>query len=149
MIVPDLNLLVYAHNRHAPQHESALAWWQGLLDGESTVGLPWIVVVGFIRLMSNPKVVVSPLSPTAAEAYVSDWLSRPNITTLNPGGSHLLHLRQCLMIARSGPNLATDAHIAALAIEYDAELHSTDSGFSQFTGLRWRNPLRQEEARDG
>ena len=65
----------------------------------------------------------------------------PNVFPLNPGRDHLALFRRCLSAAGVGANLVTDSHLAALAMEYQAELHSNDTDFSRFPGLRWRNPL--------
>ena len=141
MIVPDLNLLIYAHNEEAPYHASAKAWWEGLVNGEETVGIPWIVSTGFIRLMTHPRVLVRPMTVTQAIDYVYEWFRSPQVMPLNPGDEFLGYFRQNLIVAGSGPNLVTDAHIAALAMEHQAEVHSNDIDFSRFHGLRWRNPL--------
>jgi len=143
MIVPDLNMMIYAYNRQAPLHKAAQIWWKELSQGEEAVGLPWVVINGFIRLMSQRGVLESPLSPTAASDFVEDWLAHSHITPLNPGELHWPHFRRYLAIPGAGPNLVTDAHIAALAVEHEAEVHTNnDSDFTRFPGLRWRNPLR-------
>lgn len=141
MIIPDINLLVYAYDDGVAQHDKARLWWEGLLDGEDRVGLPWAVSTGFVRLMSNPRAVSAALSPSEAAEYVRAWFLQSHIAPLNPGDGHLEHLSNCLAIAGSSANLVPDAHIAALAIEYDAEVHSNDSDFERFPGVRWRNPL--------
>ena len=141
MIVPDLNLLVYAHNTGAPFHERAKGWWEDLINGQERVGVPWAVLTGFVRLMTHPRVLTSPVAPSTAMDYVHDWFSSPHVAQLNPGSNHLAIFRQNLDDAGVGGNLVTDCHIAALAMEYQAELHSNDTDFSRFSGLRWRNPL--------
>ncbi len=141
MIVPDLNLLVYAHNTGAPFHESAKRWWEGLINGQERVGVPWAVLTGFVRLMTHPRVLSSPVTAASAMDYVDEWFSFPHVTQLNPGSNHLAYFRQNLAAAGVGGNMVTDCHIAALAMEYQAELHSNDTDFSRFSGLRWRNPL--------
>ena len=141
MIVPDLNLLIYAHNDGAPFHRPARLWWEGLVNGTERVGIPWVVVTGFIRLLTHPSVLEKPASPTRAMDYVAEWFQFSHVSPLNPGREHLLALRRALDAAVVGGNLVTDSHIAALAIEYQAELHSNDTDFSRFPGLRWRNPL--------
>lgn len=73
---------------------------------------------------------------------VGDWFLRPHVTPINLGSEHLNLLQRNLDAAGVGANLVTDAHIAALAMEYQAEVPSNDSDFSRFPGLRWRNPLR-------
>ena len=141
MIVPDLNLLVYAYNDGAPRHHSARRWWESLVNGVERVGIPWVVSTGFVRLMTHPKVLVYPATPEQAVDYVREWFRFPHVTPINPGSDHLTHLRRSLAAAGVGANLVTDAHIAALAKEYQAEVHSNDTDFSRFPGLRWRNPL--------
>lgn len=141
MILPDINLLVYAYNRHAPHHAEARAWWEGLLNSPQTVGIPWAVVCGFVRLMTHPAVLVNPLDPGRALYHVRSWFGRPLVEVLEPGPRHLEILERMLSAAGVAANLTTDAHLAAIAIEHQCELHSTDTDFARFPGLRWRNPL--------
>jgi len=89
MIVPDVNLLVYAYNRDAREHAGSRTWWENLLGSSQTVGLPWAVSCGFIRLMTHPAVLVTPLQPLRAIAHVKSWLDRPNVEVLDPGPRHL------------------------------------------------------------
>lgn len=108
-----------------------------------SVGVPWIVSIGFVRLMSNPKVATSSMLPKEATDYVSDWFRHPHIEPTTPGVDHLPHLRRILDAVGGGANLVPDAHIAAIAIEYEAEVHTHNvRDFSRFPGVRWRNPLR-------
>jgi toxin-antitoxin system PIN domain toxin len=141
MIVPDVNLLLYAFNDGSPRYDSAKRWWEDLVNGAERVGIPWIVSVGFVRLMTHPKMLARPVTPEEAVDYVREWFQFPHITPINPGADPLAHLRRNLTAAGVGGNLVTDAHIAALAMEYQAEVHSNDTDFSRFPGLRWRNPL--------
>ena len=141
MIVPDINLLVYAYNREAPLHDEARSWWEGLINGSERVGIPWVVVTGFLRLLTQRATLTHPATPSQAMSFVDAWFRYPHVTPLNPGSSHLSLLRDALDAAGVGGNLVTDAHIAALAIEHQAEVHSNDMDFGRFPGLRWRNPL--------
>ncbi len=141
MILPDVNLLVYAYNQDAREHAGARAWWESLLSSSAAVGLPWAVSCGFIRLMTHPAVLVKPLDPRRAVEHVRSWLDRSNVEALDPGPRHLEVLGRLLGDLGVAGNLTTDAHIAALAIEHQCELHSNDADFSRFPGLRWRNPL--------
>jgi toxin-antitoxin system PIN domain toxin len=141
LIIPDINLLVYAHNDGIPQHDSARYWWEGLVNGAERVGVPWIVSAGFVRLMTHPAVLAHPANPTEAVDCVLEWFRYRHVTPVNPGIDHLPYLRRNLDAAGVGANLITDAHIAAIAMEYQAEVHSNDTDFSRFPGLRWRNPL--------
>ena len=141
MIIPDVNLLVYAHNRAAQEHASARAWWEDLIEREQPVGLPWAVMLGFIRLVTHPAVLVAPLAPTAALASVRGWLDQSNVRIVEPGPRHLDLLGEIFRATGVAGSLTTDTHLAALAIEHQAELHSNDADFVRFSGLRWRNPL--------
>lgn len=141
MIVPDINLLVYAYNDGAPHHEPAKRWWESLVNGTERVGVPWVVLTGFVRLMTHPRALTSPISPSDAIAHIRGWFRYAHVTPINPGTEHLKLLARNLEAAGVGASLVTDAHVAALAMEYQAEVHSNDNDFSRFPGLRWRNPL--------
>lgn len=141
MIVPDVNLLVYAYHEDDPNHEAARRWWEGLINGVETIGVPWSVSMGFVRLLSNPRVLVSPMSPSAAIVHVESWFQYDHINPISPGADHLAHLRRSLDAAGGGAKLVPDAHIAALALEWQATVHSSASDFSRFPGLQWHNPL--------
>ena len=141
MIVPDTNLLIYAFNVRAVKHEPARRWWESLIDGEERIGIPWVVSTAFVRLLTNRKMLAHPVSPVQAVDWVSGWFDFPHVAPISPGSQHLSHVRRLLEVVGVGGNLVTDAHLAAIAIEYQAELHSNDADFARFPGLRWRNPL--------
>ena len=141
MILPDLNLVIFAHNRDAPFHAEARAWWDDLLNQNEPVASPWAVVLGFVRLMTHRQVLVTPLSAPAAVAHVRAWFAQPNVEHIDPGPQHLELLDRLLSSAGAAGDLTTDAHLAALAIEHQCELHTNDGDFARFPGLRWRNPL--------
>jgi toxin-antitoxin system PIN domain toxin len=141
VILPDLNLVVYAHNADAAEHAPARAWWEELLNGDDPVVIPWVVTLGFVRLMTHRAVLMTPLTPAAAVARVRAWFAQPCVERLEPGPQHLDVLERLLAAVGAAGNLTTDAHLAALAIEHQCELHSNDTDFARFPGLRWRNPL--------
>ena len=141
MKVVDLNLLLYAVNRSGPHHAPARAWLEGALAGDEVIGLPWVVILGFLRTSTNPRVFPEPLHSGDALAVVDGWLARPVVHPVEPGGDHWRLLRDLLESAGAAGNLTTDAHLAALAIEHGAELVTTDADFARFPGLRWSNPL--------
>lgn len=142
MILPDLNLLVYAYNSDAPAHRRAKAWWESCLSDMRSVGLPWVAILGYLRLMTNRRVLVAPFTPQEAIGHIQSWLERPNVQILQPGPRHLDLLDHLMRDAQAAGDLTTDVHLAALAIEHQAELHTNDGDFSRFPGLRWTNPLR-------
>ena len=142
MIVPDVNLLLYAYNIKSPFHEQSRKWWESIISEGKAVGIPWVVSIGFIRLITSRSVLENPLEPQTAIKVVLDWLAQPNVQHLEPGAKHLILLADLLKESLTSHNLVTDAHLAAIAIEYSAELHSNDSDFGRFSGLKWINPIK-------
>ena len=138
----DANLLLYAVNKDAPLHGKAKAWLETTLSGRETVAFSWNVILAFVRLTTRPGLFRNPLAPERAFDLVAAWLDQPSATVVNPGPRHLAILRGLLTALGTGGNLTSDAHLAALAIEQNAELCSCDSDFARFAGLDWRNPLR-------
>ena len=141
MILPDINLLLHAYNSQSPVHPAARAWWEGLLNGTRPVGLAWATIQGFIRIATHRQIFTNPLPVAMACAHVRAWLSQPYVSIIDPGVRHAEILFGLFESLGTAGNLTTDAHLAALAIEHQAELHSTDADFSRFSGLRWVNPL--------
>ena len=141
MIVPDINLLVHAYNSESRDHRAARAWWEVLLNGTQPVGLAWVTLLGFIRIVTHRQILAAPLPVPAACAYVRAWLAQPCVTIVHPGDRHADILVGLLENLGTAGNLTTDAHLAALCIEHQAELHSTDADFARFPGLRWKNPV--------
>jgi hypothetical protein len=142
MILPDINLLVYAHNEASRFHVTAKRWWLEVLAGDQPVALCWASLTGFVRIVTHPGIQTDPVSVEEALAMVDTWIEHPNVHWLHPGGRHYGLFRTLLVTAGVGGNLVTDAHLAALAIEHQCELHSNDADFASFSGLRWVNPLR-------
>ncbi len=142
MIVPDVNLLLYAEIDAHPLHAEARRWWEGALNGERQVGLAPVSVFGFLRLGTNRRVFTEPLAVEDAVGRVERWLERPNVTALVPGRGHLEAAFRLLRQLGTAANLTTDVQIAAHAIEVNGEVHSNDGDFARFEGLRWVNPLR-------
>ncbi len=141
MVIPDVNLLIYAYNEVAPHHRAARKWWEDLLSSEQPVALPWAVVFGFVRLVTHSRVLEQPIRPGVALDHIESWLARPAVQVLDPGPRHLLVCRTLLDATGVAAGLTSDTHLAALAIEHQCELHSNDSDFARVPGLRWRNPL--------
>jgi hypothetical protein len=142
MILIDANLLLYAVNRDLPRHAEARAWLEGVLSGTSSVGLPWVVVLAFLRITTSSRVFARPLSIEQASAYIDSWFSLPVVRAVAPGPGHWEILKNLLETAGTGGNLTTDAHIAALALEYGYTIYSADNDFKRFAGLRHVNPLQ-------
>lgn len=141
MIIPDINLLVYAHNDQAPEHAKARLWWEGLLNGKTPVGLPWLSISGFLRIMTHPRVLAQPMDIQQGIVHVREWLAQPPVRIVQPGTNFESLFLGYLARLGAGGNLTTNAQLAALAAEHQATLHSCDADFARFPGLRWHNPL--------
>jgi toxin-antitoxin system PIN domain toxin len=142
VILVDANLLVYASVRTFAQHNSARQWLDERLNGSTPVGLPWIALLGFLRVTTNPRIFKQPLRMSLAWEQVEAWLACETAWTPEPTSRHRDILGQLLALPGLRGNLVPDAHLAALAIEHGLTLCSTDGDFAQFSELRWANPLR-------
>jgi toxin-antitoxin system PIN domain toxin len=141
MLIPDVNILVYAYNADSPQYARAREWWETTLQQPRVVGLPWSTSVGFIRIATQRGISARPMTVQEAVETVRAWLDHPRVRIVTPGERHAEILFDLLLELGVGGNITYDAHLAALAIEYQAELVSTDTDFARFPGLRWFNPL--------
>jgi toxin-antitoxin system PIN domain toxin len=141
MIIPDVNLLLYAYNTNAVEHARARAWWEGLLSGEETVGLLHVVIFGFIRVSTSARAFQYPMTVAEAVGHVRQWLARPVIDVLESGPADVEPVLESLETLGVAGNLVTDAQIAAAAIVHDATIHTADADFSRFTNVRAVNPL--------
>jgi toxin-antitoxin system PIN domain toxin len=141
MIVPDTNLLVYAYDETVPLHPAARRWWEDVLSGSEPVGIPWIVVLAFVRLLTHPALVENPMTVDQARSAVMAWFDRGQVRLLSPSATTVVTFFDLLGAAGTGGNLSTDAMIAALAMEYGGCVYSNDRDFARFPGLVWRNPL--------
>lgn len=136
----DVNLLVFTVNTDAPQHQSARDWWAAVLSSTEEIAVPWATLLGFLRIVTNPKIFPKPLSIEEAIAYVSAWLRQPCVRILHTRAEHWDKLQQMLRTSGGGNNVP-DAHLATLAVIHDAVLHTNDAGFARFPGVRTVNPL--------
>jgi uncharacterized protein len=137
----DANILVFAVNEAAPEHDRAAAWLEACLNGNRRVGLPWESLTAFVRLVTNPRVVSRPLSPEDAWDIVESWLAMLVAWVPAPTERHADVLGDLVRRYRLTGNLVPDAHLAALAIEHGAEVISADTDFARFSEVRWSNPL--------
>jgi len=140
--LPDVNLLLYAIDSSSARHEKARGWLEETLSGTEEVGFAWAVVLGFLRISTNPAVFGKPLKAEEAFDYTEGWLAQPLTRVPAPGIGHVTLLKNLLEPLGTAGNLTSDAHLAALAIEHGAELCSSDTDFARFDGLRWTDPLR-------
>jgi hypothetical protein len=141
VILVDANLLLYAEDSLSAHHESARTWWDAQLSGSAPVCLCWPVLTAFIRIATNARLHQRPLTLGEAVGRVQSWLEQPCVRLIQPTEEHWQILQRMLQEGNATANLVSDAHLAALAVEHNCELWSTDSDFARFPGLDWHNPI--------
>lgn len=141
MILVDANLLLYAEDSSSEHHAVARAWWDAQLSGVEPVALCWPVLNAFIRIGTNARLHQQPLLLGEAIDRVQSWLEQPCVRLIHPGDQHWALFQQLLRGGKAVGNLVSDAHLAALAVEHNCVLQSTDADFSRFRSLKWRNPI--------
>jgi uncharacterized protein len=142
MILPDISVLVHAHNADSAVHERARRWWDGCLSGTEGIGLAWATMLGFVRITTNRRVVARPLPVGDVMSRLESWLALPHVHVAQPSDTHFDRLRSELERLGTAGNLTTDAHLAVLAMERGYVVYSTDADFARFRGLRWVDPCR-------
>jgi toxin-antitoxin system PIN domain toxin len=142
MILIDANLLIYAIDSASPHHRTARNWLENVLSGTDEVGLTWNVILAFLRIVTHPSVVRRPLAPEAALDYVDSWLQQPCVQIVVPGVKHWPIFRSLIYSTGTAGNLTSDAHLAALALEHDCVLYSSDHDFKRFPKIKHINPLQ-------
>jgi hypothetical protein len=141
MKIIDANILLYLANTRYVHYQKLLSWWEDLLASDERVGLPWIVIVGFLRISTNAAVFPKPLEPETAIEMVDAWLAIDQVRALHVKDEHWELLKTLLAESGTAGNLTNDAHLAAMAVSHGAVLVSCDNDFSRFKGLRWENPI--------
>ena len=147
MILPDVNVLIHAHNTDSPRHEVAREWWDRALAGPEGIGLAWVTILGFIRIATHRGILRNPMSPTDACSRIEEWLALPQVHIPLPAEGHFARLRSQLEQLGTAGNLTTDAHLATLAMERGYTLCTTDTDFVRFPGLKWADPLAPSGSR--
>jgi uncharacterized protein len=141
VILVDANILIYSHVRSFSQHEAARDWLDQQLNGSTRVGLPWVSLLAFLRLITNPRVFERPEPMADAWRQVRAWLACETAWIPQPTERHADRLNELLALPGVHANLVPDAHMAALALEHGLTLCSTDGDFARFPTLRWLNPV--------
>jgi len=137
----DVNILVYAHREDSPDHERYRAWLKRWVDSEAAFGMSDIVLSGFVRIVTHPRVFNRPTPIDLALEFAGAIRSRPNRVEVTPGPRHWEIFERLCGSAGVKGNLVPDAYLAALAIESGCEWVTTDREYSRFSGLRWSHPL--------
>lgn len=147
MILPDVNVLVYAHREDAVNHVRYREWLEEVIRSGQPYGMSDHVLSGFLRIVTNPRVFVSPSPISLALDFVHEVRQQPGCRTVAPGSRHWqIFTDLCRSLPAAG-NLIPDVWFAALAIEIDCEWITTDRDYQKIPGLRWRNPLTGEASK--
>ena len=141
MLLFDVNVLVYAHREDAENHVAYREWLEGVINADAAYAVSELVLSGFVRVVTHPKVFVRPSPISDALAFAEQLRDQPNCVLLQPGPRHWGIFRRLCTESRVKGNLVPDAYLAALAIESGSEWITTDRDFSRFKDLRWRSPL--------
>lgn len=143
MILPDVNVLIYALREDAQQHAVCRPWLVGIVEGEARFGLSPLVLSAMVRVTTNPRSHPQPTPTTLAFAFCENLLGQPHCQIVEPGERHwAIFKRLCMDADIRGPRV-TDAWFAALAIEWGCEWATFDRDYARFPGLRWRTPSNQ------
>jgi uncharacterized protein len=141
MILIDVNILVYTHREDSEHHKATREWLERALCSQNPVGVSDLVLSGFLRVVTHPKIFIDPTPLALALKFAAQFREHPNVFTVEPGKRHWGIFRSLCLAVRAKGNTIPDAFHAALAIETGCEWVSTDSGFSRFPGLIWKHPL--------
>lgn len=141
MILVDANLLLYAYAPTYAEHEAAVDWLDGVLNGSDRVGLPWGSTLAFTRIITNRRLY--PSAPSLPEAWeqVRRWLSSPVAWVPEPTEDHAGVVGRLMETPGLKYEDVPDIHLAAIALGHGLEVQSHDAGFARFPGLRWSDPL--------
>ncbi len=142
MILTDVNVLVYAHRSDSPRHSDYRHWLEATLNSDQAYGVSDLVLSGFLRIVTHPRVFNPPSAIAAALAFTELLRGQPNAVTIAPGPRHWEIFAHLCQVAGVKGNLVPDAYLAALAIESGSEWVTTDRDYSRFPGLKWRHPLQ-------
>lgn len=143
MILLDVNVLVHAFHEGAPDHQRYRRWLSAAIASDEPFGLSELVLSGFVRVATHPRVFDPPAPVDQALAFANALRSQPNAVVVAPGGRHWEIFGRLCVAAEARGNLVPDAYLAALAIESGSEWISSDRDFSRFPGLRWRHPFAE------
>jgi uncharacterized protein len=140
MILPDMNVLIYAFRTEVPEHVICRPWLNRIVEGDARFGLSRLALSAVVRITTNPRAYREPTSIANAFAFCENLLRQPHCQVVEPGERHWdIFQRLCIETDTRG-NLVTDAWFAALAIEWGCEWITLDRDFARFPGLKWQVP---------
>ena len=140
MILPDVNVLIYAFRADLPQHARCHSWLARLVGGDARFGMSPLVLSAVIRIVTNPRAFRMPSAIEETFAFCEFLLAQPHCQILEPGERHWdIFKRLCVETDIRGPRV-TDVWFAALAIDWGCEWITLDRDYARFPGLKWSVP---------
>lgn len=137
----DVNVLVNAHRPEAPQHDAYRAWLDAARTADEPLGLADLVLSGFLRVVTHPRVFREPTPLPVALDVVTRLRATPNAVHLAPSKRHWGIFTSLLSQSDARGNRVPDAYLAAMCIEQGATWYSADRDFARFPGLDWCLPV--------
>lgn len=141
MILPDVNVLIYAFRSEAEQHEAYRAWLEDVVNGPSAYGIAPQVLAGVVRICTHPRIFKQPSTLDDVLEFCDVLSEQPNASLVSPGERHWSIFESLCRQSRVSGNLVQDAWFAALAIESGCEWITADRDYAKFDGLSWRTPV--------
>jgi toxin-antitoxin system PIN domain toxin len=141
LILPDVNVLLYAFRSDSTAHAEHRAWLEDVVNGDAAYGMSTQVLASVVRISTHPRIYVKPSTLREAQSFAHTLVEQPNCSVILPGARHWSIFESLCMRARVTGNLVQDAWLAALAIESGCEWITTDRDFARFSDLRWRAPF--------
>jgi hypothetical protein len=143
MILPDVNILVYAHREDTQNHAAYRSWLENVINGDQAYGIADIVLSGFLRVVTHPRVFNPPSTIKQALTFANEVRNQPNCVVIRPGPRHWTIFEKLCKTTNVKGNLVPDAYLAALAIESGSTWITTDRDYSRFPQLNWHHPLSE------
>ncbi|NNM72749.1 type II toxin-antitoxin system VapC family toxin [Enterovirga aerilata] len=140
MVLPDVNVLIYAFRADTPHHDLCRAWLQGIVAAEARFGLSPLALSAVVRITTNRRAFLQPSSVGEAFGFCKDLIEQPHCEVVTPGDRHwAIFEKLCIATGTQGPRVS-DAWYAALAIEWGCHWITMDRDFARFPGLSWARP---------
>jgi uncharacterized protein len=143
MDLPDINVLIYAHREDSLDHDRYAAWLKNLANSPSPFALSSFTLAGFLRIVTNPRIFQPATPMDQALTFCRQLIARPTASVIQPGQRHWQIMAELIENAAVNGAMVSDTYLAALAIEHDCELVTSDKDFARFPNLRWRHPLSE------
>ena len=140
MILPDVNVLIYAFRADLPQHAICRPWLLDVTSFDSRFGLSPVVLSAVVRITTNSRAFKAPSRIEEAFGFCEDLLRQPHCQVVEPGERHWdIFRRLCIETGTRGSRVS-DVWFAALAIEWGCDWITLDRDYARFPGLAWQAP---------